>query len=127
MTCPDCSGALVEITLSGIDKSFRCFRCGGIWVKDNTLDELSVKALEGWKLIKFDNSALLAGNNRCPQDGETLKIFNNKVIPENWNVRKCEKCHSWWWATDTLFRVRNVISDHGGYLKVGKAIEDEMP
>ena len=61
MTCPDCKGTLIDITLKGIDKSFRCFRCGGVWVKYNTLSELSVSALGDWKPVVFENLDLSAG------------------------------------------------------------------
>jgi len=126
MKCPDCKGSLVEVTLSGIDKSFRCFRCGGIWIKDNTLIELSIKALEGWKPIVFENSILLAGDNRCPLDDIELKKFISSKISENWNVRKCERCMNWWWPTDTLFRVKNVVQNNNGYLRVKEAIANEV-
>ena len=127
MYCPDCKGSLVGVTLSGIDKSFRCFRCGGIWVKDTTLKELSIKALEDWKPIVFENSILLAGVNRCPQDNEIqLDKFVSKKVPETWNVRKCERCMGWWWPTDTLFRVKNVVENNSGYMRVLEAIQNEM-
>ena len=124
MKCPDCSGNLVEVTLSGIDKSFRCFRCGGIWVKDNTLGELSIKALEDWKPIIFESSILLSGNDRCPQDENMLKAFKNHKVPETWNVRRCDKCSGWWWPTDTLFRVKDVVQNNDGYLRIKEGITD---
>ena len=126
MTCPDCVGTLVEISLSGIDKSYRCFRCGGNWVKESTLNELSVKALEDWKPMQFDNAVLLAGGNRCPNDGIELKSYKSLKVPESWNVRKCETCKGWWWATDTLFRVKEVIKKDSGYLRVGEIVKDEV-
>ena len=122
MHCPDCDGGLVEVTLSGIDKSFRCFRCGGIWVKDNTLGELSIKALEDWKPVVFERDLLIAGKNRCPQDEKELKQFSNSRITGTWNVRKCDECLGWWWPMDTLFRVKEVIAQGSGYTKIKEAI-----
>lgn len=122
MHCPDCKGTLIDITLTGIDKSYRCFRCGGIWVKDNTLSELSIKALEDWRPIKFENLDLTAGVNLCPEDQIDLNKFKSNKISENWNVRNCDKCKGWWWPTDTLFRVKDVVENNSGYVRVKEAV-----
>ena len=33
---------------------------------------------------------------------------------------------NWWWPTDTLFRVKNVVQNNNGYLRVKEAIANEV-
>jgi len=124
MKCPDCAGPLVEITLSGIDKTRRCFRCGGVWLRSSSADELPIGALEGWKPIKFDETILLAGDNRCPQDGVNLTALENPGISREWNVRRCERCKNWWWPADTLFKLKTASGEVGNYVRIGRVMKN---
>jgi Zn-finger nucleic acid-binding protein len=124
MKCPDCAGPLVEITLTGIDKTWRCFRCGGVWMRSNTADELPIGALEGWKPIEFDETILLAGDNHCPVDGGNLMSYESQGVSREWNVRQCQRCRSWWWPADTLFRLKRVAGDVGNYTRISRVLRN---
>ena len=42
MHCPKCGSALDEITFRGV-RVDKCFACGGVWLDDGELEELSAK------------------------------------------------------------------------------------
>lgn len=125
MKCPDCGGSLIDITLVGIDKSHRCFRCGGVFVRDASLRILPVRALDSWPVTHMDSLMMISGENLCPQDNIPLKEYKGGEIPAGWNVRRCDVCKDWWFPTDTLFRLRTKAMERGGYAKMGDVIFDK--
>ena len=42
MHCPKCGSALDEIMFRGV-RVDKCFACGGVWLDDGELEELSAK------------------------------------------------------------------------------------
>lgn len=107
MKCPDCSGMLVDITLTGIDKSFRCFTCGGMWVMAKTVNGLPAEDLSSqWKKINIDETRIGAGDDACPYDQTKLEKYEGSLVPAEFKVRQCPTCHWWWFPGDTLFKFK---------------------
>lgn len=106
MKCPDCGGFLVEVSLGGIDQSFRCFTCGGVFLHGKTANGLPESALNNWNSIAVDPELLKMGENTCPRDNSKLETYAGEGVPEDIIVRRCNQCKWWWFPTDTLFRFK---------------------
>jgi hypothetical protein len=107
MKCPDCAGLLMDVTLTGIDKSYRCFNCGGVWAIAKTVNGLPAEDQSGqWQRIEVDPERLKTGDNRCPNDQTELEYYKGGLIPAEFKVRQCPVCHWWWWPTDSLFNFK---------------------
>lgn len=103
MRCPDCGEALREVSLSGADRSYRCFRCGGFWLEGGLVNKLESGQLGRWSVVKVDPVWLGTGTNSCPVDQTRLVNFRGESVPVSLTVKRCERCGRWWFPTDSLF------------------------
>lgn len=106
LKCPDCAGFMESVSISGLDESFRCFKCGGIWARPKTVNRLFTEELAKWRPTQVDPAILGFGDHMCPTDGVELKLFSGHQVPKDLPVWRCGKCQWWWWPGDSLFKFK---------------------
>ena len=118
MKCPDCGETLTQITLSGSDQSYRCFKCGGFWMDGWVVNRLNSKMLSKWMKIEVDEGWLNLGNNACPVDDAKLVRYQGENVPSNVVVKRCERCGRWWFPTDSLLDFKPAQEAKVNYFKM---------
>lgn len=102
MHCPDCGSSLVLIEIPGTIKSYRCMLCGGVMTYGKGKDGLPERSISQWTIVRADPAMSKFGSGKCPTDGEPLAPSDNKIVA-TLNVKQCQKCHGWWFPTESLF------------------------
>lgn len=118
MKCPDCGQMLHQMSFLGVDKSFRCFRCGGFWVEGWIVNRLEAKMLTRWTRLEIDPGWLTLGNNTCPVDGTTLLRHSGDNVPAHIVIKRCEMCGRWWFPTDNLLLYRPAVEAKVNFVKL---------
>lgn len=101
MDCPGCGRGLRKSSVLGIDDSWRCDECGGVWVGAWVVNRLADGS--GALIIKPNlKSLMVGGSNRCPVDG--VLLGTPPGVPSGIAAWVCERCHNWWFTGDEIFR-----------------------
>ncbi len=117
MRCPDCGTRLTDVSISNLDRSFRCFSCGGFWTEPSSVNRISVADLERISPVVSDKSSLKFGTETCPADGTVLERFVGESVPSAILVKRCKVCGYWWWPTDNLLRFKPAQEAKVNYFK----------
>lgn len=97
---------MVEVSFEGIEKSYRCFTCGGVFLYDRTSNGLPGTAVKKWTSIVANKEIMKHGDNCCPRDGTKLLLGIGEEVPVELGARKCEMCKWWWFPLDTLSKYK---------------------
>lgn len=117
MKCPDCGTRLTEVSISDLDKSFRCFSCGGFWTEPSSVNRITTADLVKIAPVVLDKSSLKFGTETCPSDGTVLERFVGESVPSSVLVKRCKVCGYWWWPTDNLMRFKPAQEAKVNYFK----------
>lgn len=118
MVCPDCGGKLIKIGIVGVDNSFRCEKCGGVWVMGWVINQI---AEDGQLKIfpKGSTAVQIAGGKMpmCPEDQLVMSGQSGEELPPELPVWKCGKCGWWWLPGDTVFELKAAYDAKREYAK----------
>ena len=121
MQCPGCGGELKPAEVVGLDESFRCEKCGGVWaanwVVNNLADGKALKIRPGGKSI------VALGKNICPKDGVLLDRPAKGTVPEHIAAGVCRKCGWWWFSGDEVFSFAQAYKKKVDYVRVWQRTE----
>ncbi len=117
MICPDCGTRLTNVSISNLDKSYRCFMCGGFLTEPSSVNRISSSDLAKLVAITPDASVLRFGAGTCPNDGFALVRFQGESVPSSVLVKRCKSCGFWWWPNDNLLRYKPAQEAKVNYFK----------
>lgn len=106
MDCPSCGSELRKSSVTGLDESFRCDTCGGVWMAAWAVNRIA----GGEKIVirRERKQILVGGGNRCPTDEVSLSTPED--LPYGINAWQCQKCKWWWLAGDEVFRLAEAFA-----------------
>jgi hypothetical protein len=120
MHCPNCGRILAPIPLGingEVNKSFRCYNCGGFWIDGWLANRINSKALDKWPQ-KLEHNKAFGGTDTCPLHKEVrLERYEGESVPENLKVFTCPVCHWWWFPENTLFEYKPAQEAKVNYYK----------
>lgn len=119
MHCPSDGVEMGQTAIVGMDKSWRCERCGGCWI-------------EGWVINKIAEGGRLTIEDRklkteyrhikellCPEDGAKM-VRGLGDLPDDIVMWKCDKCRKWWLPGETIFSVKQAFDVWREYQRLWK-------
>jgi hypothetical protein len=102
--CPDCGLVLVKTAVVGLDDSYRCGNCGGVWVKAWVINEIAGEPYNDLKISKLGHEPLKNTDKpKCPADGEWLALSQGDTLPPDITIWECGKCKCRWLPSDSVF------------------------
>jgi Zn-finger nucleic acid-binding protein len=105
------------MSVAGFDYSYRCEKCGGVWMANWVVNNLaSGKPVQVQPLKASVVSRL--GGNVCPTDGARLVTPARGTVPEGLVVEKCSQCGWWWFPGDELFKFADAFKTKVAYVRV---------
>lgn len=121
MKCVDCGMDLEEQSVLGLDKSFRCKKCGGCLVEGWMINAMA----EGKKLIADSKEFVVHGNEKkielaCPGDGGKLVKTESEELPTEVEMYKCDKCKKWWLPLNAIFDLEKAFEVRREYQQMWK-------
>lgn len=120
MVCRDCGGELKETNVVGMDKSFRCDKCGGCWVEGWVINAMA----EGkeTKITKYEirDKRYDLDKFNCPGDGSNMVKFESEEMPVGVNIFRCEKCKKMWIPGDEIFNLAKAFEIKRNYQNIWK-------
>lgn len=125
MKCPGDGGEMKKIAVVGIDDSFRCEKCGGVWVEGWVINSMA----EGKELriTRYDIRDTIkdVGQLICPEDGSKLGLGSGGgTLPEGIVMYKCYKCRKWWLPGEAIFELADAFAVRKEYMKSWKKKSD---
>jgi Zn-finger nucleic acid-binding protein len=118
MTCPDCGQELVEVSVTGFDKSHRCSNCGGVWLEVWVANRVAEGQMKDLPEAKADVEKFTGKSNKCPVDGAPLFGYTGEDMPPEAAALKCSHCGQWWFPDDSLFKFRKAYEAKNNYMKL---------
>jgi hypothetical protein len=110
MKCPECGLDLHQVSIIGIDDSFRCGNCGSVRIQGWVINRIA----EGGelKIVPMGKSSgkVVPGRSlACPEDGAWLTMSSGGELPPDVPVWQCGKCKWWWVPGDNIFDVEHAF------------------
>jgi len=102
--CPDCGMVLVKTVVVGLDDSYRCGNCGGVWVKAWVINAMAGEPYNELKIAGLGRESVKNPDNpKCPTDNSWLVSGSGETLPPDIPMWQCGKCKCWWLPGDSVF------------------------
>lgn len=99
---------MVKTPVAGAGDSYRCGKCGGVWVQDRIVRMIRDEPSVGLHIRRYDlrNKKPEKNNNlTCPADGRRMSGENHDEMPPEVAVWKCHGCNWWWLPGNSVFEL----------------------
>lgn len=121
MKCPEDGGELEQEQLLGLDKSYRCKKCGGCLIEGWVINAMA----EGKKLVANSKEFIVHSQARkqefnCPADEGKLMRSESEELPSEVEMWKCEKCKKWWLPGNSIFDLEKAFEVRQEYQQMWK-------
>ncbi len=118
MKCPDCGGEMTHLAVMGLDDSFRCGGCGGVWMAGWVVNRMAQNGADSLVIDRMDKGIMVGGDGNCPTDA--MSLLQPSDIPGGINCFKCGKCGWWWFSADEVFKFRDAFQARVNYFSFWK-------
>ena len=121
MKCPGCTKETAKVSVLGMDESWRCPGCGGVWTVGWVINSLA----EG-KGLRIEEVKIKNGNKKaadkylCPEDGSLLQKGEGDGLPQVVEMWKCGKCKHWFLPGNSIFELAKAFEVKAEYRRLWK-------
>ncbi len=109
------------MSVLGMDESFRCGSCGGVWTVGWVINSLA----EG-KGLRIEEAKIKGGGKKmaekylCPDDGSSLLSGEGDGLPQVVEMWKCGKCKHWFLPGNSIFELTKAFEVKAEYRRLWK-------